>query len=173
MRDYITDENKAVEPLDYVKFSCAVGILHLFATHKALVLIDFAPPPKSVCAKPTAAKTNPVIKKTIVQLKEYFAGRRKKFDLPLSMIGTPFQVRVWNELCKIPYGETISYGEEARRLGQKKAYRAVGTANGRNPLPIVVPCHRVIATGGALGGYGGGLAVKRKLLNLEGASYKG
>ena len=101
------------------------------------------------------------------QLREYFAGMRRAFDLPLHPSGTPFQTRVWAELRKIPYGETITYGELARRIGNPGACRAVGMANHRNPLAIVVPCHRVIGANGALTGYAGGLEIKKMLLKLE------
>lgn len=101
------------------------------------------------------------------QLDEYFAGNRKDFDLPLKLSGTDFQVQVLEELLKIPYGETTSYGDIARRIGRPKAVRAVGAANGRNPLPIVVPCHRVIGSHGDLTGFGGGLDTKAALLRLE------
>jgi len=101
------------------------------------------------------------------QLAAYFAGDRRPFDLPLDPQGTPFQLAVWRSLAEIPYGETITYGEQARRLGRPGAARAVGAANGRNPLPIVVPCHRVVGADGRLVGFGGGLAAKRYLLNLE------
>jgi methylated-DNA-[protein]-cysteine S-methyltransferase len=101
------------------------------------------------------------------QLLEYFAGRRTEFDLRLSMAGTPFQESVWRALQEIPYGETISYGELARRIGRPADARAVGTANGRNPIAVVVPCHRVIGADGRLVGYGGGLERKRLLLDLE------
>ncbi len=101
------------------------------------------------------------------QLEQYFAGERQHFDLPMHPIGTPFQVTVWHALSKIPYGATISYGELARRIEQPQAVRAVGAANGRNPLPIVLPCHRVIGSDGSLTGFGGGLPTKRFLLALE------
>lgn len=101
------------------------------------------------------------------QLEEYFGGTRTVFDLPLHPIGTPFQVAVWRALANIPYGTTISYGEMARRIGQPQAVRAVGAANGRNPLPIVLPCHRVIGADGSLTGFGGGLPTKRYLLAME------
>ena len=101
------------------------------------------------------------------QLREYFEGERRDFELPLAPAGTPFQLRVWEELRRIPYGETISYGELARRIGRPTASRAVGAANGRNPLAIVVPCHRVIGADGTLTGYGGGLPVKETLLAHE------
>ena len=101
------------------------------------------------------------------QLREYFAGERTDFDLPLAPHGTEFQRSVWRHLQGIPYGATISYGELARRVGNSKASRAVGSANGKNPLPIVIPCHRVIAGDGTLGGFGGGLPMKQALLALE------
>lgn len=101
------------------------------------------------------------------QLAEYFAGRRKEFLLPLKPAGTSFQLRVWDELRRIPYGRTISYGELARRIGQPTAARAVGLANGSKPIAILIPCHRVIGAGGALTGFGGGIDVKRRLLALE------
>jgi methylated-DNA-[protein]-cysteine S-methyltransferase len=101
------------------------------------------------------------------QLKEYFRGTRTTFDLALDPQGTPFQLEVWKALLAIPYGETMSYGQLARTLGNPKAVRAVGLANGRNPLPIMIPCHRVIGRTGSLTGYGGGLPVKDALLALE------
>jgi methylated-DNA-[protein]-cysteine S-methyltransferase len=104
---------------------------------------------------------------TIRQLQAYFAGELESFDLKLAPEGTPFQQEVWRRLCDIPYGETISYGTLAGRIGNPKASRAVGLANGSNPIPIVIPCHRVIGSNGKLTGYGGGLPIKEKLLALE------
>jgi len=101
------------------------------------------------------------------QLESYFAGKLESFDLPLAPKGTPFQQKVWRKLCEIPYGRTISYGELAARIGNPKASRAVGLANGSNPIAIVIPCHRVIGSNGKLTGYGGGLPAKEKLLALE------
>lgn len=101
------------------------------------------------------------------QLDEYFSGERTEFDLPLKLSGTDFQVSVLEELARIPYGETVSYAEVAQRIGKPKAVRAVGAANGRNPLPIFLPCHRVIGSGGDLTGFGGGLDTKAALLRLE------
>ncbi|MDQ6697098.1 MAG: methylated-DNA--[protein]-cysteine S-methyltransferase [Actinomycetota bacterium] len=106
----------------------------------------------------------------ISQLDSYFAGEREVFDVSLRPVGTPFQLRVWAELSRIPYGETISYGELARRVGSPNGFRAVGQANGRNPISVIVPCHRVIGADGSLAGYGGGADRKRFLLDLEGAS---
>ena len=104
------------------------------------------------------------------QLGEYFAGKRTRFDIDLAPEGTPFQLAAWRQLRRIPYGETISYGEQARRMGRPKSSRAVGGANGENPISIIVPCHRVIGSDGRLTGFGGGLDVKRRLLELEGAA---
>jgi methylated-DNA-[protein]-cysteine S-methyltransferase len=104
---------------------------------------------------------------TIRQLKAYFAGHLENFDLQLAPEGTLFQLGVWRSLCEIPFGQTISYGELASRIGNPKASRAVGLANGSNPIPIVIPCHRVIGSNGKLTGYGGGLPIKEKLLALE------
>jgi O-6-methylguanine DNA methyltransferase len=107
-------------------------------------------------------------KRAAQQLGEYFAGRRREFDLPLAPAGTDFQLRVWQALRAIPYGAVRNYGDIARAIGQPKASRAVGQANGRNPLPIVIPCHRVIAGDGTIGGFSSGLGVKHRLLALEG-----
>lgn len=105
--------------------------------------------------------------KALAQLDGYFNGRLKQFDLDLEIQGTDFQKRVWQELVKIPYGQTISYGELAKRIGNPKASRAVGMANGKNPVSIIIPCHRVIGTDGSLTGFGGGMDVKQQLLSLE------
>jgi methylated-DNA-[protein]-cysteine S-methyltransferase len=101
------------------------------------------------------------------QLRAYFAGDLRRFELPLDLAGTEFQVAAWRALADIPYGTTISYGEQARRLGRPRAVRAVGAANGRNPLPIVLPCHRIVGADGSLVGFGGGLSLKRRLLEHE------
>lgn len=108
-----------------------------------------------------------VTERAKAQLEEYFHGARRMFDIPLLLVGTKFQCKVWETLCSIGYGETVSYAEEARLMGHPDAVRAVGTANGANPVSVIVPCHRVIASDGGMGGYGGGIAVKRFLLDLE------
>jgi methylated-DNA-[protein]-cysteine S-methyltransferase len=110
---------------------------------------------------------NPLLVEAISQLRDYFASRRREFHLPLDALGTPFQKRVWGELVKLPYGETRTYAQIAVALGSPLAVRAVGAANGANPISIVVPCHRVIGAGGKLVGYGGGLPLKKRLLELE------
>lgn len=115
-------------------------------------------------------KQNPhhsIIKKTKTQLIEYFNRSRKTFDIPFAMRGTPFQQQAWQQLTKIPYGKTISYGEQARRLGDKNKARAIGHANSKNPIPIIIPCHRVIGSNGKLTGFTGGLDKKAMLLELE------
>ena len=109
----------------------------------------------------------PVLNECAKQITEYFAGERKEFDLPLDPEGTAFQVKAWLALGEIPYGETATYTEQAARVGSPRAVRAIGAANGRNPLSIVVPCHRVIGASGSLTGFGGGIETKRLLLDLE------
>nr|WP_314461946.1 methylated-DNA--[protein]-cysteine S-methyltransferase [uncultured Clostridium sp.] len=112
-------------------------------------------------------KTTELAKKTVLQLKEYLSGERKEFDLPLKPQGTEFQKKVWEALLTIPYGQTRSYKEIAAQIGNEKACRAVGMANNRNPISIIIPCHRVVGADKSLVGYGGGLNIKVKLLNLE------
>ena len=144
-----------------------VGDITLTGTDRAVTGIYFsehkfpAPVPSD-----SVASAEP-FEKVIRQLEEYFAGEREEFDVELSPVGTPFQLMVWEELKRIPYGETISYGELARRIGKPDASRAVGLANGRNPISIIVPCHRVIGANGKLTGYGGGLGNKAILLAIE------
>ena len=116
--------------------------------------------------------TSDVIEETVRQLDEFFAGKRREFDIPLLFVGTDFQRKVWNELLNIPYGQTISYGEMARRIGMPKSVRAVANANGSNAISILAPCHRVIGSDGSLTGYGGGLAAKRMLLELESVGHQ-
>ena len=113
------------------------------------------------------ARDDRALRSVVRELTAYFAGELREFSLPLAPVGTPFQLDVWNALRAIPYGETRSYGELAERIGRPKAVRAVGAANGANPLPIVVPCHRVIGSNGTLTGFGGGLPLKQALLALE------
>lgn len=123
--------------------------------------------PNSPCPRILDRET-PLLSEGRRQLTEYFAGQRKEFDLPLSWETTPFRDKVWRALQAIPYGETITYGELARRIGSPRAVRAVGQANHFNPLPIIIPCHRVVGKNGSLTGYAGGVAVKQALLRLEG-----
>lgn len=138
--------------------------LYLAASAAGLRHILFTEPSDAL---PGAKDSTPLIEETVSQLRAYFAGKLQTFDLPLDLRGTPFQKRVWAALLTIPYGQTRSYAEVARQVQAPDAVRAVGTANGSNPISIVVPCHRVINTGGKLGGYGGGLERKQALLDLE------
>ena len=131
------------------------------------VLIGIWLPSQATTTRGDGHDAPPVLKDTVTQLEEYFVGERTEFDVPMDLDGTPFQKDVWTELTRIPYGKTISYGELARRVGRPKGPRAVGQANGKNPIPIIVPCHRVLASNG-IGGYGGGLPMKRALLAVEG-----
>ncbi len=146
-----------------------IGPLLLESDGTALTAIRFATHRGRQLELPDRVVLDQVLREAIRQLREYFAGRRRVFELPLRPAGTEFQRKTWAELLEIPYGETISYAELARRVGKPRAARAVGAANGANPISLVVPCHRVIASGGGLGGYGGGLEIKRRLLELEGA----
>ena len=145
--------------------STPVGRLHIVVSDEAVLRVYF--PGEEWTERFIRKPKHPLIVAAKKQLSEYFQGTRKIFDLPLAPEGTPFQLSVWNVLRKIPYSKTISYSEEARRAGSAKAVRAVGSANGKNPLPIFIPCHRVISTNGTLGGYSGGLYNKQFLLTLE------
>lgn len=150
------------------KMASPVGVLHLAASDRGLCGLWFREPNGPWLASldgEGAALSH--LRTAVRQLEEYFDGRRTEFDLPLDVEGTAFQRRVWAELANIPYGTTVSYRDVAARIGQSKAVRAVGAANGRNPVSIVVPCHRVVQADGSLGGYGGGLPTKRRLLSLE------
>ncbi len=148
----------------------AVGRLLLIGTEHALTRVHFQAGPRRLQPPNDCRPAYPPFVQACAQLMEYFCGARRTFQLCLAPEGTPFQLAVWRELSAIPYGETASYGEIARRLGLENGARAVGVANGANPLPIVVPCHRVIGADGTLTGFGGGLHIKRSLLALEGAA---
>jgi methylated-DNA-[protein]-cysteine S-methyltransferase len=146
-----------------------IGPLTMTAVDGALTRVHMHEQRHAPAPSPGAQHDDDSFAAVATQFAEYFAGERTRFDLPLAPAGTPFQRRVWDALCEIPYGETISYGELARRVGSPGAFRAVGLANGRNPLAIIVPCHRVIGADGRLTGYGGGLDRKRWLLEHEAA----
>lgn len=156
--------------MHYEPFESPIGELLLLAEPEGLVAIRFEPQSGVHDIAPNWTRGAPVLEQTAAQLREYFAGRREVFDLPLCPPGTEFMQRVWKELCRIPFGTTISYGELATRIGNPKASRAVGMANGKNPIPIVVPCHRVIGSNGRLTGFAGGLEVKEQLLRHEASS---
>ena len=146
-----------------------VGVLKLVANARGLVAILWEKDrPNRVKLGPLLEDANhPVLRETEHQLNEYFAGQRERFSLPCAAEGTGFQKEVWQALARIPFGATCSYGEIARQIGRPKAVRAVGAANGRNPLSIVVPCHRVLGGDGQLTGFAGGLAAKARLLQFE------
>lgn len=144
-----------------------IGPLYLVTSEKGLqgVFWKKQKTPMTLSLKDSSLEVK-LMNEAVKEITEYLDGKRMKFDLPLDFAGTDFQEKVWRELLRIPYGKTLSYKEVAAKLGTS-AIRAVGTANGKNPLCIVVPCHRVIATGGGLGGYSGGLGIKKRLLELE------
>ena len=143
-----------------------IGRLTLVASPKGLQQVIFGAKKLST-AKSVSSKANDHLTQTERQLREYFAGKRKTFSIKLDISGTEFQESVWYALNKIGYGKTVSYAQQAKLVRKPKAFRAVGSANGKNPVAIILPCHRVIASNGTLGGYGGGLSIKRKLLALE------
>ncbi len=160
--------------MNYCYLDTLIGTLLLAGDQTAIRYISFPKNGRAQDAQPgwTAGSTVP-LEEAARQLREYFAGRRRSFELPLAPAGTAFQKKVWSRLQEIPYGETISYGELAARVGNSKASRAVGAANGRNPIPIVIPCHRVIGANGKLTGFGGGLPMKESLLALERKTLRG
>ncbi len=154
--------------MNYTYFESPIGPLLIAGDAQAVTRISF--PKDGRAVRPEAEWTESAkgpVGEAIRQLREYFSGRRRDFDLPLAPEGTEFQQSVWRRLQEIPYGATISYGELAKRVGNANASRAVGAANGKNPLPIVVPCHRVIGANGKLVGFGGGLPIKQALLEIE------
>lgn len=153
----------------YCRVPSPAGPLFLAASAKGLVRLEFDTRVQKFNSKTIALeKSDDALAPYLRQLEEYFSGRRRTFSVPLDLRGTEFQLRCWHALLEIPYGETRTYREIARAIGHPQAFRAVGLANNRNPIAIIVPCHRVIASDGTLCGYGGGLDLKRKLLELEG-----
>lgn len=171
-----------MEILKCTKFTSPVGPLFLAASNQGLVALEFdrrypgqqtiRPNPRDLRSESKSLRfeeSKQELSHYVRELEEYFAARRREFSFPLDLRGTDFQLACWRALIKIPYGETRSYADIARAVGRPQGFRAVGMANNRNPIAIVVPCHRVIASDGTLCGYGGGLDVKRKLLELEGA----
>jgi methylated-DNA-[protein]-cysteine S-methyltransferase len=153
--------------LSFTTIETPIGPLLLSADDSGLRHLDFASGKRSARPDPSWQENPAALKEVVRQLRAYFAGDLQAFDLPLAPQGTAFQQKVWRKLRGIPYGETISYGELARRIGNPNASRAVGLANGSNPISIIIPCHRVIGSNGKLTGYGGGLPIKEKLLALE------
>jgi O-6-methylguanine DNA methyltransferase len=168
---------ESATPVTLREIETPIGPMTIGVTDSAVVLCDFSERPMMAAQLaavrrrigPTSHGASPLLDRVESQLREYFAGTRDDFDLPIHMPGSGFQERVWTELRRIPYGETISYRELAARVDAGSAYRAIGRANGSNRLAVIVPCHRVVASGGGLGGYGGGLEAKQRLLDLEAA----
>jgi methylated-DNA-[protein]-cysteine S-methyltransferase len=153
--------------MQYTYMDSPVGRLLIAGSDDGLQVISFPRGSKARDPQPEWIDDARPLKETIRQLHAYFDGKLKEFDLPLKPEGTAFQRSVWNALLKIPYGKTTTYGALARELGNPNASRAVGLANGSNPIPIIIPCHRVIGSNGKLTGFGGGLPVKEQLLALE------
>jgi methylated-DNA-[protein]-cysteine S-methyltransferase len=155
-----------METVSYSIWQSPIGALTLVASEQGLVRLEFGAERKH-SGKATWTYSDEKLAPCRHELEQYFAGKLREFTVPLDLRGTEFQLRCWHALLNIPYGETRSYAEQARVVGQPKACRAVGMANGDNPIAIIVPCHRVINSSGKLGGYGGGLPLKQKLLDLE------
>jgi len=153
--------------MKYTWMESPVGKLLLARDEAGLRSVSFETSNRAEVVRDDWVKDEAALKEAVRQLRDYFAGELREFDLELAPVGTEFQLRVWKALRAIPYGETISYGELARRVGNIKASRAVGLANGCNPIAIIVPCHRVIGSDGSLTGFGGGLRNKEILLELE------
>ena len=153
--------------MEYRPLITPIGPLLLAGDAAGLRFVLFSRGRKSVAPRPEWEPDRGLLDEPVKQLSAYFAGKLREFELAVAPEGTSFQREVWSELQRIPYGETISYGEVARRIGNPKAVRAVGLANGSNPISIIIPCHRVIGSNGSLTGYGGGLPTKQALLALE------
>lgn len=166
-RAYSSQTSQATGSISFTYLETSIGPLLLTLGDAGLQSVLFSKTGRAVAPDPSWQEDAAPLQEPIRQLRAYFAGELETFDLALAPQGTPFQQKVWGELCLIPYGETISYGELAKRIGNPKASRAVGLANGSNPIPIIIPCHRVIGSNGKLTGYGGGLPIKEKLLALE------
>lgn len=147
----------------YTIFKSPVGVLHLLATDTHLTALIFDKNWKAYSKNfDIKNKKNEILNQTIAQLKEYFSGHRQDFTIPVDFTGTDLQIKTWKALQTIPYGQTISYSDQAAKLKKPKAVRFIGTTNGKNPISIIVPCHRVIGKNGSLTGYGGGLSIDRK-----------
>ena len=153
--------------------SSPVGVLRLTASARGVKSIEVIKGLRAANATVPRNGAGAIVRQAEKELREYFSGRRQKFTVKLDLDGTEFQRTAWEAMRRIPFGSTISYGDQAKAIGKPKAFRAVGSANGRNPVPIIVPCHRVLASDGSLGGYSLGLSMKRRLLALEGVSVAG
>jgi methylated-DNA-[protein]-cysteine S-methyltransferase len=162
-------------PMYFSSYTSPIGHMLLVASDRGLRSTEFDYDKMKLAAarqNSEMIESDTALAETRCQLDEYFAGRLREFTMPLDLKGTDFQLRCWNALLRIPYGETRSYAYQAQAVGSPRGFRAVGMANHDNPIPIIVPCHRVITSDHKLGGYGGGLNVKEKLLELEGATWR-
>ena len=153
----------------YTSIKTKIGIIYLLSDGHSLTALDFHKNESHLLAK--LDRNFLLFKKVEKQLNEYLDGKRKIFDIPLNPNGTEFQKLAWKTLLKIPYGSTLSYGEQAKKMNKPKAFRATGSANGKNPIPVIIPCHRIITSDGKLGGYSGELKLKKLLLKLEGNQF--
>lgn len=154
-----------MNPADHMQYRMPSSLGPLYLTASATGLCELSR--ERGPAPLLKVQEGKILSQACQQLEEYFSGQRTRFTVPLDLQGTPFQLKVWQALQKIPYGKTVSYADIAKQIGNPKAVRAVGGANGKNPVCIIVPCHRVIAADGSIGGYSGGLTMKRKLLEIE------
>jgi methylated-DNA-[protein]-cysteine S-methyltransferase len=166
------EKGPQVEHMRYCWFASPIGALLLAGSEAGLNLVSFSTGRHAREVDPQWREDRSAFAEVVRQLKSYFAGQRTSFHVPLVLEGTEFQKKVWTALQKIPYGETVSYQELAVAIGRPKAVRAVGAANGANPIPIIIPCHRVIGNDGSLTGFGGGLPLKKRLLELESRQLK-
>lgn len=162
-------QNFTPASISYLKMKSPLGDLYLLEKNQKLAAIYFEQDWKNYFKTQSDIEESKekVLVETKKQLDEYFKGKRKKFEISMQLEGTPFQIQAWRTLLKIPFGKTVSYKEQAQMAGKTKAIRAIGSANGCNQIPIIIPCHRVVASDGGLGGYSGGLKIKEYLLALE------
>ena len=156
----------------YKNWMSPIGEINLYANAKSLLAVTFKDNDAEVSGRlrleDHVDETSPIIDETMRQLGEYFEGKRKIFEVPVTLIGTDFQLLAWNFLRGIPFGMALSYSEQAKKIERENAFRAVGSANGKNPISIIIPCHRILASNGKISGYAGGPVIKKRLLEIEG-----
>lgn len=156
----------------YKKWMSPIGEINLYANETSLLALTFKENDEEVTTRlglqDHVDEISAIIVETMKQLEEYFEGKRKAFEVPVTLVGTDFQLLAWNFLRDIPFGMALSYGEQASKIERKGAFRAVGSANGKNPISIIIPCHRILASNGKISGYAGGPAIKKRLLEIEG-----
>jgi len=156
----------------YKKWMSPIGEINLYANEKSLLALTYKENDEEVSGRlrleDHIEESSPIIEETMRQLEEYFEGKRKTFEIPVTLSGTDFQLLAWNFLREIPFGMALSYSEQAKKIERENAFRAVGSANGKNPISIIIPCHRILASNGKISGYAGGPAIKKRLLEIEG-----